>query len=602
MPKTLDQTLATLPLVSAALASAALSIIFGGAWLFGFAVDSSLLSPAIGGAWLLVSVATLASVTRGMRAPILQTRWLNSAQNALRCVRWQPWLVLFGATLAGLEAFVSWRLASSRQAPTILAVHRSILTSILGLALAFFTLMAERWFASHEADSRQAIIAHMLRVPLLAFVLAAATDSAYAYAQITIKWPMQAATLLVIAVATEFGVRAVLTWFTPRRTKMGMNGLDSTIACFLQWHRAPIAGAREALRVRYGFDLRQNWALRSALRLLPAACAAFVIAGWLLTGVAILAPDQRGVYERFGVPVDVWQPGFHVALPWPFGKVQIVDNGAIREIVVSGDQTSASTSEDLQVRADRLWDVTHEGETTQVVAGAHELSQTFEVVSADIRLTYRTALSDQAARDSLYRTIDTVQTLRVIANREVIRYLASHTLTSLIEERQTAVQDALESSIQRRLDALQSGIELTAVVIEAIHPPAAAASAYHAVQAAQIRAQASIAKAHGQAAEALGMARQDAESAVSAAEADAVETQANAKIDHTDFDADMQGARSDNVGGAAFRFEYMMHSLARGLKDAHMTVIDDRIAGSQQSVIDLRSSSTSSDASNRRGY
>jgi hypothetical protein len=69
----------------------------------------------------------------------------------------------------------------------------------------------------------------------------------------------------------------------------------------------------------------------------------------------------------------------------------------------------------------------HQGETNQVIAVASGERQNFQIVSADVRLDYRIGLSDAAARASLYRADDLPGTARAIANREVVRYLASHT-------------------------------------------------------------------------------------------------------------------------------------------------------------------------------
>jgi regulator of protease activity HflC (stomatin/prohibitin superfamily) len=365
-------------------------------------------------------------------------------------------------------------------------------------------------------------------------------------------------------------------------------------------------------------DLRQSWALRSALRMLPWACLVFVAAGWLLTGVVLLTPGQRGVYERFGAPAAVWQPGLHFALPWPLGGVRVIDNGAIRQVAVSGSDRQ-SDDVDIGIAADapapeslnRLWDVGHEGEILQVIGGAshapmdvstaHQTGgrQNFQIVSADIRITYRNALTDQAALDGLYQTVDMKQMVRAVAAREVVHYLASHTLESLLQERQTRMADTLRVSTQNRLDALHSGAELTAVVIEAVHPPTGAAKAFHQVQAAQIRALASIAVASGAAAGELGQAREDAASALSFASAAAVVTESDAAVRRVEFTADMAASRA---GGPAFTFEYFLHHLMRGLQDADLTIVDARLGARQPSTIDLRPYAPPGDSGNRPSH
>jgi regulator of protease activity HflC (stomatin/prohibitin superfamily) len=290
--------------------------------------------------------------------------------------------------------------------------------------------------------------------------------------------------------------------------------------------------------------------------------------------------------------VAVWQPGLHAGLPWPFGRARVIDNGAIHQLIVSGSANDSSRAAPL-VSADgatpaqlnRLWDVAHPWETTQVIAGTSGGQQAFQIVSADVRLDYRVGLSDAAARASLYRAVDMDATVRSIANREVVRYLASRTLQSLIDTPQTVMAEALRAAVQRELNRFASGIEVVAVVIESVHPPAGAAAAYHGVQAAQIRAQASVVQARGFAATAIGQAQQQAIETVAQGSASAADTLAAARAQQIGFDADVI---AQQLGGPAFGFEYYLHSLQQGLRNASVTVIDDRLASGNRATIDLR--------------
>jgi regulator of protease activity HflC (stomatin/prohibitin superfamily) len=347
------------------------------------------------------------------------------------------------------------------------------------------------------------------------------------------------------------------------------------------------------LHDRYGIDLRQNWVLRSFVRLLPVTVVAMVACAWLLTSVVVLGPSQRAVYERFGAPVAVWPPGLHVGMPWPFGKARVVDNGAVHQIIVSGgaDDSSVaapSTSADgpTPEQLNRLWDVEHPWDTSQVIAGATGEQQSFQIVNADVRLDYRVGLSDTAARAALYRSVDPESTVRSIANREVVHYLASHTLQALLETSQTVMAESVQRAVQRQLDQLSSGIDVVAVVIESVHPPTGAAAAYHDVQAAQIRAQASVAQARGFAAGVLGNAQQQALAGVAQASARAADTMAAARVQQINFEADTIAYR---LGGPAFPFEYYLSKLQQGLQNARITVIDDRLTAERRATIDLRS-------------
>ncbi|HEV3105048.1 MAG TPA: SPFH domain-containing protein [Trinickia sp.] len=527
-------------------------------------------------------------------------RFAAATHRAIASIRWQPWAVLGIAALSLPIAATPWNPLAQRGligggegAGTAMAPE--IFTGAAALLFAFGALVAERFCAMHAGRARAYVaLANMLRVAVLVAVLAAAAAAMRLVAGIEAAWLVRAAALINAAIACELALRAMLSWFAPPQSKRGDASVpDSLIAGLLRVHPSPWTRLGAELRERYGIDLRQSWVLRSLVRLAPPACAAMLALAWLLTGVAIVGPDERAVYERFGAPAAVWQPGLHVALPWPFGRVRTLDNGRVRQLIVSGSAqddsvfvprvaADAPTPEQL----DRLWDVAHQSETSQVIAGGSAEQQSFQIVSADVRLDYRIGPSDAAARAALYRAADLSATVRAIANREVVRYLASHTLASLIETPQTAMADSVKRAVQARLDALASGIEVVAVVIESVHPPAGASAAYHGVQAAQIRAQASVAQARGLAAEALGDARQQAQATVAQALGQAAETISEANAQQTTFGADIAAAQS---AGPAFALEYYLHNLQKGLASANLTIIDNRLGQGGRATIDLRS-------------
>ncbi|WP_321880323.1 SPFH domain-containing protein [Paraburkholderia bannensis] len=527
----------------------------------------------------------------------------------LRALPWRPFAVPLLALVSLAFVALAWLrpgfegIASPAQAPLFVAGAGS-------LALAFGVLLVERIYTHDGKRSASALaLTALLRVLLVAALGAAASVALTAYAAMSPTWLVRMVAALSGAVAIELAARAAWAWFSaPAPQPDETWTLASTIAQALRPHARPLAALDEQLRARYGIDLRQNWALQSFARLLPLTLGVMVLAGWLLGGVTILGPDQRAVYERFGAPAAVWQPGLHVGLPWPFGRARVIDNGAIHQLIVSGSAGGDSTSGQGAAPAsattavsttsatipadgrtppqlDRLWDVAHPWETTQVIAGTSNDQQAFQIVSADVRLDYRIGLSDAAARAALYRAVDLDQTVRAIANREVVRYLASRTLPALLDTPQTAMAATLRGVVQHELDHAIGGIEVVAVVIESVHPPTGAAAAYHGVQAAQIRADASVVEARGFAAATVGGAQREAIEAVAQGSANGADALAAARVQQAGFDADVI---AQGLGGPAFAFEYYLHALQKGLRNANLTVIDDRLASGNRATFDLR--------------
>ncbi|MFP3541079.1 SPFH domain-containing protein, partial [Pseudomonas sp. SIMBA_044] len=99
-------------------------------------------------------------------------------------------------------------------------------------------------------------------------------------------------------------------------------------------------------------------------------------------------------------------------------------------------------------------------------------------------------------------------------------------------------------AVQADLRKLNSGVEILATVVEAIHPPAGAANAYHGVQAAQIGAQALILRERGAAAEASNQAQLQASIARDQATASAHEINATAQAADLKFNAERKAYAS----------------------------------------------------------
>ncbi len=526
----------------------------------------------------------------------------------LRTVRWWPWCVLAGA-LVSLLLCAATVFVFDRHAAAAGPQVRNVMTLACGavLAMAFVTLLIERVIAARvPVQHADTVLAGALRIALVVALACAASAGLYLWRGGDSRWLAIAIALLPALVAGEHALRATLAWFTPPRASASpLTLVDSTAVHWLVRPPRSPAELGKSLRSRFGIDLRQSWVVHSTLRMLPAAGVALVAAGWLLSGVTILQPEQRAVYERFGAPRAVWQPGLHIGLPWPFGLARVIDNGAVHQIVVSDITDAAGVADvtnDASVAAllipadarapeqlDRLWDVAHPWETSQVIAGANAQQQNFEIVSADVRLDYRIGASDADARAALYRAANIADVTRAIANREIVRYLASHTLDALVEARQTVIADAIRHATQQQLDRLGSGIEVTAVVIESVHPPAGASAAWHGVQAAQIRTAASVAEARGLAATLVGTAHERAQASVAEANASAAETLSAAHMQQTTFSADIA---AQQAGGPAFAFEYYLRNLQQGLQNANLTVIDDRLVSDKRATIDLRSFNT----------
>ncbi|MDD1003225.1 protease modulator HflK [Pseudomonas sp. TNT2022 ID642] len=471
----------------------------------------------------------------------------------------------------------------------------------LALLLAFGLLVLERQLAQENPAQwpEAGVLAQLTRVAIVSLVLGALC---LLFAGESSVWPVRVAVLIGILpglVSIELLLRAVLSVFSPRRERLEPTLLArSFVADMLRWPPQPLLALQHELHNRFGIDLRQIWAFSYMRRAFLPVLTLVAAVGWLLTGVHEIPLQGRGIYERFGKPVQVFGPGLHTGLPWPLGRVLIVENGVVHELATSVGENSAPLQADpaegpAPITANRLWDASHINDKSQVIASSHGEQQSFQIVNMDVRFVYRIGLTDQAALAATYNSADVPTLIRSTASRILVHDFASRTLDGLLGQDRVGLGEEIGRAVQSDLQKLDSGVEILATVVEAIHPPAGAANAYHSVQAAQIGAQALISRERGAAAEASNQAQLQASLARDQASANARETSATAQAADLRFRAEQKAFAS---AGQAFVLEQYLGQLSQGLSKAKLLILDHRLGGSSNApTIDLRTFSLPAD-------
>ncbi len=478
------------------------------------------------------------------------------------------------------------------------------------LGLAFPLLVAERAVAGWPA--RLLPEAAALRCLLLLPVLACGIGGLVAIARGQgLAWPAWIAGALDIglaAIGTELALRALARWFLPAPADARATAaVESILAMLAAGLAAPggAAGGLSPLRSHFGLDFSRSWALAYLRRATVPAVVLTALFCWGLSGVRLVPLDQRGIYESFGAPVAVFGPGLHLGLPWPLGRVRPVELGVVHAIALGGSAAAMPTEADAMPlpepatptgaeappgpQDDRLWTGTHPAEAEYLIASTSRQDgaarQGFQMISADLRVLWRVGPTDADARAAAYAAADPDALVRAEASRIVARFFAARTLDDLLAERRETMANELRAALARQVAAAQAGIEILAVVVEAVHPPAGAADAYHAVQAAQIESRTSISTERGRAHGTDSLAHESARTQVDIAQGDAAETAQGARADATRFAAD---SRANAAAGRAFLIERYFADLSGALAKSPLTIIDDRLGPQDAPTIDLR--------------
>ncbi len=542
------------------------------------------------GAWALTS-ARAARAFNAETGDAGRLGFLHNIGPGVAARQGQAFVITLGAVLTCLASWAMWPLMAS--APTAQTDPNLLGAIVIGIA--FCSLIGERMMEAFPAPLLPEAPA-LRRVLLVATILLAAAGGLEICRGAGVPWTywiIAVLSLIPWAVTIELSLRALARLFLPAPKAHDARAVSDSmvLALVTGGARAPGAIVKEHL----GLDFGRSWALSYlAAAALPAVLVTALFC-WSLSGLKLIDLSQRGIYERFGAPVAVLDPGIHLLLPWPIGIMRPVEFGTLHEVKV-GSREGAT---ELRIPAEatppsssnHLWDTNDPTEAEYLVASQNGSGvQGFQAVDAEIHVVYRTGLTDEAAMQSVYGAVgDPAILVNEAASRVVSNYFATNTLESVMGARRDALAESLRQALARDIDTYKAGIEIVSLHIESVHPPAGAAAAYHAVQAAEINATASIYNETGRAKRASAVADQEAHQTVTAAEATAEEKIEDAKSIAVQFTADH---KSYALEPNSFVLERQLSSLTTSLNQARVTVIDSRISPAQMPVIDLRGPAT----------
>ncbi|MFN2377889.1 MAG: FtsH protease activity modulator HflK [Candidatus Binatia bacterium] len=248
----------------------------------------------------------------------------------------------------------------------------------------------------------------------------------------------------------------------------------------------------------------------------PWIFVAIAVPLWLLSGIFIVAPDERGVVLRFGRVVREADsgPGYH--LPWPIEEVlkpavtQIrKEEFGFRSVSVgSSSRYNDEDSEALMVTGDE------------------------NIVKLEFIVQYRIKPEASGATDFLFNIRDPEKTVRDSAEAAMREVIGRNKIDDALTEGKDRIQNDAQVLLQSILDRYDSGIEIATLKLQDVDPPDQVADAFKDVISAQqdrerlineSRGYANdvVPKARGQAAQLLNEADAYAQSRVTEAEGDA---------------------------------------------------------------------------------
>ncbi len=314
--------------------------------------------------------------------------------------------------------------------------------------------------------------------------------------------------VLMFAASLEVILSIVLNAYRPRRAgEFPRASFDSpTLSLFAQ-PGSVVRSINEAVNYQFGFDITSSWGYQLLLRSSLSLGGLAIVVLLLMSTVVVVGPREEGLRLRSGAIVEsaeslIRPSGPFAKWPWPIETSHVWDVTTLQTLPVTPIPEGNPRYHDWReppklaggefepayiVRPSSL------GEADPAADDQFYISRKpFAFVVPDVRLVWR------IQGDSLLKYLDFVpddrqprqsltqqqRSLQLIANAEMTRLFAGLRLDQVLSTDRNDLGRMLMKNIQRRLDALDAGVELVAVEVPDMRPPKDVAIKFESLPAA----------------------------------------------------------------------------------------------------------------------
>lgn len=235
----------------------------------------------------------------------------------------------------------------------------------------------------------------------------------------------------------------------------------------------------------------------------PVLIAGLALLGYLLTGIFIVAPDERGIVLRFGKVVRQAEPGPGYHLPWP---IETVLKPAVTQI----------RKEEFGFRTISIGPPAR---YSDVDPEALMLTGDENIVKLQFIVQYKIKPDDQGISDFLFNVRDPQQTLRDAAEAAMRQIAGTNSIDDVLTEGRERIQEDAQKLMQQILDGYDVGIEVVTIQLQDVDPPDQVSDAFKDVISAQQDKERMINEAVGYANDVVPKARGQAAQLINEAQA-----------------------------------------------------------------------------------
>jgi len=235
----------------------------------------------------------------------------------------------------------------------------------------------------------------------------------------------------------------------------------------------------------------------------PLLLVAVALPLWLLSGIFIVAPDERGIVLRFGRVVREAEsgPGYH--LPWPIEEVLRPSVTQIRKEEFGFRTISVGPPSQYTDKDDEALMVTGDE----------------NIVKLQFIVQYRIKPEASGTTDFLFNVRDQTKTVRDAAEAAMREVIGHNKIDDALTEGKDRIQNDAQMLLQSILDRYGVGLEVAAVKLQDVDPPDQVADAFKDVISAQQDRERLINESRGYANDVVPKARGQAAQMLNEAEA-----------------------------------------------------------------------------------
>ncbi|MBC7835168.1 MAG: hypothetical protein H7Y88_08715 [Phycisphaerales bacterium] len=292
---------------------------------------------------------------------------------------------------------------------------------------------------------------------------------------------------MMVMLGAEFVLSFLLNIYRPRKAgETPRPAFDSRVLGFVAAPDKIAESISEAINYQFGFDVTSSWFYRLLSRSMLVLTLVGVAVIWLMTAVAVVGPDERGIRIRNGARVSEVGPGAYVKWPWPVERVERFKATEARRLDLSspppaGDKAILWTNEHGVDEKDHYLLVRPSAEEADARSPGASATSDFVLVTAEVPMYY--AVEDVTKYEEFAAPESRQELLKSIGMRALLEYMGTVRVDDLLGNARTDTAEGARQAVQQAYQAMNPspGIRVLFVGIEGAHPPTETAASFEQV-------------------------------------------------------------------------------------------------------------------------